>query len=337
MRESERTKFTENDIRPKELMNKKSTLVDADRQFLLSQKGNWIKVACPACGLQRSRLLFEKKGFSYKICPRCGSVYISPRPSLSLMRTFYSNSRNYAYWNDYIFSATEDVRRNCIFRPRAEKIAKYSQKYGCTGGIFLEVGAAFGTFCEEIRKIKEFSEIIAIEPNLKLAQTCRSKGFKVLEKFIEDVEDSEIADVVVALEVLEHLFSPKDLIINCGRILRKGGLLVLSCPNIRGFDISLLGEDSEQFSHEHVNYFHPQSIALLLEVSGLEVLEIETPGQLDCDIVRQAAIGGRITLESEPFLKKILIDEWEEFGELFQDFLSKHKLSSHMWAIVRKG
>ena len=60
-------------------------------------------------------------------------------------------------------------------------------------------------------------------------------------------------------------------------MLLKNGLLIITCPNIKGFDITVLGALSDIIDHEHLNYFNPQSISCLLKDCGFEVLEILTP------------------------------------------------------------
>ena len=111
---------------------------------------------------------------------------------------------------------------------------------------------------------------------------------------------------------------------------------MLSCPNVLGFDVRMLGTSSNTIDHEHVNYFHPGSLRHLLLVSGLIVIEVTTPGKLDADLVRKAALGGQLDISRQPFLKHVLIDEWERLGTSFQQFLAEQRISSHMWAVARR-
>jgi len=85
---------------------------------------------------------------------------------------------------------------------------------------------------------------------------------------------------------------------------------------------------------EHVNLFNPQSLTSLLENVGFEVLHAHTPGRLDAEFVHDAAIRGEISLD--PFLQRVLVDEWETMGWPFQGFLAENGLSSHMWVVARK-
>jgi 2-polyprenyl-3-methyl-5-hydroxy-6-metoxy-1,4-benzoquinol methylase len=326
----------EEDIRPAKLMVDKARCLNEDRQFLLDRRAEWVLVPCPACRGRESVPYGEKAGFDFAECCKCGTVYTNPRPSLALLHEFYAASQNYDFWNAHIFPATEAARRERIFRPRATRVAADCRRFGLAGGVLLEVGAAFGTFCEEVRALGTFDRIIALEPTPGLAATCRQRGFEVRECFVEQVEDTALADVVAAFEVIEHLFAPEDFIRSCQRLLRPGGMLVLTCPNVRGFDVATLRTLSGTFQHTHLNYFHPESLALLVERCGLAVLDVQTPGQLDADLVRKRVLAGEFDLSHSPLLKEVLIDRWDGLGQPFQAFLAANKLSSHLWIVAQK-
>ena len=66
------------------------------------------------------------------------------------------------------------------------------------------------------------------------------------------------------------------------------------------------------------------------------MIEVTTPGRLDVELVRKAALAGDFDLSGQSFLRRVLSDEWESFGGPFQEFLAEHGLSSHMWLTARK-
>ena len=104
-----------------------------------------------------------------------------------------------------------------------------------------------------------------------------------------------------------------------------------------GFDIRLLKNKSDTIDHEHLNYFNPFSMSLLLRNCGYRVLEIFTPGKLDAELVRKKILSGDFVLEKEDeFIKHVLIDKWKEMGNDFQQFLVKNDMSSNMWAVAQK-
>lgn len=326
----------EHEIRPPHLMHDKQSLLEADQQFLRDRAQEFDHVPCPACSGDSQQPFGMKHGFSYGKCSCCGTVYMNPRPSQALLHEFYATSKNYAYWNEHIFPATQAVRREQIFIPRAKQVAELCAKFGGKSLDLVEVGAAHGIFCEEAAKLGIFNRVIAVEPHPDQARRCKEKGLEVIALPVERILERAFADVIVAFEVLEHLYCPDDFIKSCVSMLREGGLLMLTCPNVEGFDVKTLGLDSGVFSHEHLNYYHPDSLQLLLEKNGLALQELGTPGKLDADIVRNAVLRGECSLENQPFLRTVLLEKWPALGEAFQNFLAQHGLSSQMLVVARK-
>ena len=309
-----------NDIRPQDLVAGQQEAIQKDIDFLIARKDLFVESFCPACDSANSKPRFEKNGFNYVTCNDCRTFYTNPRPSAELLEKFYANSVNYAYWNKVIFPASEAKRREKIFSPRADLVINLCKAYASETQSLLEVGAGFGTFCEEIKSRNVFKKIVAIEPGSDLAKTCRSKGIDVIELPIEQVDfpPEERFDVIVNFEVVEHLFSPRDFIVGCRNMVKDGGLLIITCPNGEGFDVITLGTVSDTVDHEHLNYLSPQSLGALMEKSGFEVLSALTPGKLDAELVRNKIIEGSFSIDNNPFLKRILIDDWEKLGQPFQ-------------------
>ena len=326
--------FNENDIRPQDLMAGLAVEVEADRQWLVDHRAQFVSCACPACGAS-GVTEFEKKDMIYERCPVCRTVFMNPRPSEALLHAFYTQSRTYAYWNRHIFPASESVRRARIFVPRAERVLGFCKQYGVKTGSLLEIGAGFGTFCEEVANRKVFKRVIALEMTPDLAATCRKRGLEVIEQPVEKLDlPPHSVDVMVAFETLEHLYSPVEFLIACRKLLAPGGLLVITCPSIDGFDVITLREHSDTVDHEHVNYLNPASIRRLADACGFNVLEVLTPGQLDADIVRNKVLQGVISLDDQPWLKHVLLDRWDDLGEKFQQFLAENQMSTHMWMVA---
>jgi len=330
-------RLREAEIRPDELMAEQARRYEADVAWLLTQLDRFQEVPCPVCQATEHEPRWAKYGLEYRGCTGCRTVYMSPRPSPDLLAEYYRRSSNYEYWNDVVFPASEEQRRAKIFQPRAERTVEIARRHGTRLGTLVDVGAGFGTFCEEVKRLGAFERVVAIEPEPHLAETCREKGLEVIEAPVEEaVEELAGADVVTSFEVIEHLFSPRELIEGCGSLLAPGGLVVLTCPNVLGFDVLVLGELSATVDAEHLNYMHPDSLASLLEQGGFEVIERQTPGRLDAELVRKKALSGELDLDDQPFLRRLLIDDWERTGDTFQDFLVAAGMSSNMWLVGRR-
>ena len=327
----------EQEIRPDHLKAAQLERFAADIRRLLARKAEFVPVSCPACGSSRASVAFQKYELTYNACRDCETVYVSPRPTPDVLDDYYRTSENYQYWNTYIFPASEQARREKIFKPRAERLIGLCKRYGVNPGTLLEVGAGFGTFCEEVLASKFFKRIVAVEPTPDLAETCRKKGLEVIDRPVEQIQlDRGAADVVATFEVVEHLFSPRQFLDACRGLLTEGGILVLTTPNVHGFDVALLAEASDTFDVEHLNYFHTKSISHLLMTCGFQVLEVLTPGELDAELARKKILAGEVDFTGQRFLRRVLIDEWDRLGTPFQTFLSENGLSSHMWVVARR-
>jgi 2-polyprenyl-3-methyl-5-hydroxy-6-metoxy-1,4-benzoquinol methylase len=326
----------ETEIRPDHLMAGQAERFAADIRRLLAHREEFVEVGCPACASRDGRKAFEKYDLEYRVCEACETMYVSPRPPPAVLDMYYSTSENYAYWNKYIFPASEEARREKIFRPRAERILDICRRHGVATRLLLEVGAGFGTFCQEMQRTGVFSRVIAVEPTPDLAQTCRERGLEVIERPIEHIPAEELGqpDLIACFEVVEHLFSPIEFVTRCFELLAPGGLFVASCPSTKGFDVVVLGSRSDTVDVEHINYFHPRSLQNLLTRTGFEVVEVVTPGLLDAELVRKKALAGEVQLDA--FLKQVLLDDWERLGHRFQAFLAENGLSSHLWIVGRK-
>jgi 2-polyprenyl-3-methyl-5-hydroxy-6-metoxy-1,4-benzoquinol methylase len=329
-------RLREDQIRPDQLRAEQMSRFHADIRRLLSRRSEFVEVGCPGCERRDGKFAFTKYELSYLECPGCRTLYINPRPSPAVLEMYYSQSENYAYWNNVIFPASQEARRERIFMPRVKRVLELTDRFAVKRGTLLEVGAGFGIFCEEMGRTGRFQRVIGVEPTPDLAATCRQRGIETIELPIEKVDlGGTPIDVVASFEVIEHLFRPRDFIASCARVLAPGGLLVMTCPNGRGFDVTVMGAASDTVDVEHLNYFNPTSLSALVTTCGFEVLEVSTPGQLDAELVRKKVLAGEFSLEGQPFLRQVLLERWEEAGGPFQDFLASNALSSHMWVVAR--
>lgn len=332
-----RNALTENEIRPDRYYLRQKKIFENDGKKLIENKNKFVIVNCPACNSTAFKNIFTKYGFHFVDCLLCGTMYMNPRPTPKLLEQYYIYAENYIFWSKYIFPASEKVRLQKIVKPRVKKIIKICKKINLKSPRLLEVGPGFGTFLQELSKKKYFKKCIAVEPNPSCANECIKKGLTVIRQPIEKIKQkTNLTNVIVSFEVIEHLFSPQKFIRSCHSLLSKKGLIILTCPNVRGFDISILKDKSDIVDFEHLNYFHTNSLPILMKRCGFRILDISTPGKLDAELVRKKALLGIFNISLHPFLKHILIEEWETLGIGFQKYLTQNNLSSHMWLVAQK-
>lgn len=326
----------ESDIRPAELFTRYLELSAADaRTYFGACKKQ--SISCPACASEAGHPSFEKWDFSYVLCETCGTLYQSPRPHREIFERFYLESPSSRYWAKTFFPSVAEARRKLLFRPKVEEIARLCRGEGFWPDALADVGAGYGLLLEEWRKRYHDSELIAIEPNPDLAEVCRSKELNVVERFAEEASSlHEQVDLVVALEVIEHVHDPYTFCTSLRKLLRNGGRLLLTGLTVDGFDIQVLWENSKSISPpHHLNFMSIKGFQFLLNRSGYTRISIFTPGKLDVDIVENAIVENQEILQGCRFLRHLMGRDHNTLVA-FQNFLSENQLSSHCWIWAEK-
>lgn len=93
--------------------------------------------------------------------------------------------------------------------------------------------------------------------------------------------------VVIALEVVEHLYSPRDMVRRAFDLLEPGGLLVLSTPfhgYAKNLLIALAARSDRHFDplwdHGHIKFFSARTLRTLLEEAGVVSVEVSSIGRI---------------------------------------------------------
>lgn len=324
----------EQEIRKRDAMDRYLELLQADCRQLIKGKDRFASVSCPACSKNNFDKQFQKNGFDYVLCRHCGTLYADPRPSPEMLGSLYKDSKSAKYWVEDFFKPVAEVRREKIFKPRAEYAAKAIPLE--PGWVIGDVGAGFGIFLEELSKIVPLAQSIAIEPSIEMAAMCKAKNIKVIEAMLEDVEgwDGKF-NLLTAFELFEHLFDPGLFLRKIRALLMNGGYLLLTTLNGEGFDISMLWERSRSvMPPQHINFFNPDSIEALLKSSGFDVESVSTPGKLDWDIVEGAIRHG--DYQADRFWKLFSDKGTTSAKKGLQTWIENNKHSSHMRVLARK-
>jgi len=327
----------ESEIRPKDIFEEYLRLSKLDIKKFFSNDKEREEINCPACDTKNNENQFIKDQFNIKLCSSCESLYVSPRPLKDNLEIFYQNSVSSNYWAEIFFPKVAEKRRDTIFKERVKEITNFCDKNNLSHQNIIDVGAGYGIFLEEWKKVHLNDNTFALEPGEKLAQVCRSKDIITLEKFSEDAEEwVGKADLVMCFEVFEHVHSPYDFVNSLKKLLKPNGTLLISSLTVDGFDIQSLWDISKSISPpHHLNFLSIKGIKKLFNRLDLKVLDISTPGKLDIDIVKNYLYDSEKKNENFRFIKKV-ISRGSNAEEDLQKFLQKHKLSSHFWIFGRK-
>jgi len=85
-------------------------------------------------------------------------------------------------------------------------------------------------------------------------------------------------DLLVSLEVLEHVPDPLAHLREMWRVTRPGGLLILTTPNFQGLSRRRLGIRWRVIDPEHLGYFTPRVLSHLLREVGYSSVWVTSRG-----------------------------------------------------------
>ena len=322
----------EEEIRPQHIFSEYLRLCEIDTTTYFSNSDKF-EISCPSCG-SKGRHSFKKNNFEYKLCDACSTLYVSPRPVESAFLRYYIESPSVKYWATTFYKDTADSRRKKLWEPKAEMVIELMHQYSTGDNTIVDIGAGFGIFCEEIKRISEI-DVIAIEPVNELAKICRKKNINVVEKFLQDVSNKDLTrnpKTFVSFELVEHLYDPSAFFSCIYNLMNSGDMLIFTTLSGTGVDIQALWENHKSVTPpHHLNFFNPSSIKILLDKVGFKFLEVTTPGKLDLDILLNNQ-----DLIKDNFWQTFIKQSNELERNKWQSFISSSGYSSHMLICCQK-
>jgi len=304
------------------------------KAFFEKYNGDFADVLCPACG-GKGVYIFEKYGFKHDLCGNCKTLFCSPSPPEELLAVYYNSYEAPKMWTSLLIRA--DVERKILqYEPRVRKIVSaVKARGGENGGIALDLGAGSGAFSLCLKNTGFFEDVIALDFSESCVRACVDQGLNSLLGGIDKIS-SDSVDLICMNDLIEHVFDPLSLLKECFRVLRDNGFISVATPNGEGFDFKILKNRTGNITPpEHLNYFNPHSLELILTNAGFRTVFLGTPGKLDVEIILKEKISGFPLKENNEYLDHIL-EQDEEVLDNFQKFLSENKLSSHMLALSHK-
>lgn len=321
-----------NSFRPKKLYNDilQQRQKDGER-FSELYAHSFITIDCPACG-NKGHFAFEKWGFEHRKCENCKTVFTSPRPTEDKIIEYYNDFEAPNMWTKLLLETDVD-RKKMQYKPRVDLILNHIDVGRNT--LFADIGAGSGAFCLALEQAGVADEVIALDVSDQCIDACKANGLKTIHGSVSDLDDGAF-DLLTMNDLVEHLFNPESFLSECYKKLKPNGYLVIATPNGEGFDFKIMKEATLNITPpEHINYFNPNSIQLLMERVGFKDVEVITPGVLDVGIIERCIENGLELNENNEWLS-YLFDQSEEVLNQFQKFLAENKLSSHMVIFAKK-
>jgi SAM-dependent methyltransferase len=196
-------------------------------------------------------------------CAGCGVHFPNPSPSGEEIRDYYGNQLVHNEWEE-VHYVEETAARSAGWSRVADKLTRLS---GGPGDL-LEVGPAAGHLLKAAR-LQGWS-VMGVEASPKFTKVMRERGLPCHEGTLATFATDKRFDLVVMLDVLEHVHDPVADLARCAELLRPDGLLVVATCDIGSFAARHYGLRWRQIVISHTFYWTTSSLAIALRRAGLE-------------------------------------------------------------------
>ncbi|HEV2721220.1 MAG TPA: class I SAM-dependent methyltransferase [Thermoanaerobaculia bacterium] len=143
----------------------------------------------------------------------------------------------------------------------------------------LDAGCGFATTSQFIER--RGNRVTGIESNAEAVKVARTRISRVVERDLQNfAPDLGTFDVIVFADVLEHLAWPVGVLKKYRSLLKPGGTVIVSLPNVGLWSVRLqhlLGrfeyEETGVLDRTHLRFFTRRSALRMLDEAGLHVIK----------------------------------------------------------------
>lgn len=151
----------------------------------------------------------------------------------------------------------------------------------------LEIGAGPGSITKHLRHANDCS-ITALELDAEAIKKLSPFCDRIYQANLNDatwtdlLKDEELFEVVVAADVLEHVYEPLTVLKQMSSFMKDDGCVIISLPHVghSAIHACLLEEDFEYrdwglMDRTHIRFFGIKNIQRLFEEAGLKIVHAE--------------------------------------------------------------
>lgn len=237
-------------------------------------------IPCNICGNLDNHPFCPENGLGLVQCPKCGLVFVSPRPDANELYALYGET--YFHNNDSgVVGYTNYLKdENNIRKTFAVRI-KHLQQWAKPGGKALDVGCAAGFFLAEAQARGWQVQGLDVS-TFAVNYTKERFGVDVRQgSFTELDYPTDHFDLITMWDVIEHVPDPKSYIQKAAGLLHSGGVIALATPDVDSLPAKITGKRwvGYKLSEEHVYYFSIKTLSRMLNEAGFDVVNVRHVGK----------------------------------------------------------
>jgi len=270
---------------------------------------------CLLCDSEDARLVWRQGGFRIDRCRGCGVLFAVNPPNQTQLNDLYNKGLLTGY---PIEALGHEEGPPPEWKQREQmKILKRLNLLGATGGTLLDVGAFSGMF---LQNAKRFGfDVAGVEPSRDAyLYVSGTLGLPVVHGDLQGAAFPAESFVAVSLlDVIEHVRDPVAELQEVFRVLKPGGILILTTPNVAGLLQRIVSAKRKLFGQTwcpiddvpwHLWGFMPRNFRLCMERAGFQVESVDPlePSTLSSNLNAGSAVWKKLALHAIGEASKVL-------------------------------
>lgn len=223
------------------------------------------------CNAYDSEYVTSDDIFEYAKCDKCETISIIQ--DIKDLNSIYPKNY-YSFSKDAgksILNKIKDFIEVKMFKGIVDKL------YGNDLSV-LDVGGGTGWVLNSLKKATnrfKYFNIVDIDENAE--STAIGNGYSFFKGKIEDYKPKNKFDLIIMLNLIEHVSDPVLVLNSIKDMTKKNGLIVIKTPNNDSLDARIFKKYNWGGLHapRHFNIFSKESIEILAEKIGLKVESIK--------------------------------------------------------------
>ena len=177
------------------------------------------------------------------------------------------------------------LRLTYIRDAACRKFSRNVKSLNCLSDLrLLDIGCGAGLLCEPFTRLG--AQVIGVDPsatNIAAAKLHADKGHLSIDYRCTTVEEMDLRerfDIVLAMEVVEHVADMKLFVARCAEMVKPGGLMIAATLNrtLKSFALAIVGAEYvlgwlPRGTHQWDKFVTPNELEIALERGGLRVID----------------------------------------------------------------
>ncbi len=231
-------------------------------------------------------------------CRQCGLTYVNPRIPAAEMSALYpedyvshsgrvreptplsARGMRAAHWRRQVFETWHGDDRAPVVHRLWLSLIWHSRRmrydvlrFRGEGRGLLDVGCGIGNYLADKRALGW--EVCGVEPAPRPVEVCHSRGLNVVEGLFDPGRWTPNSfDAVTLHHVIEYAPDPRDLLTQVFVVVKPGGIIYITTPNIRSIPAGLFTTYWIGMADvpRHCFFYTPKTMSCLLHKAGFRVM-----------------------------------------------------------------